>query len=134
MERPLQSYRQWQSLLRHPDFRAGGRLRFVHGPAAVLQLRHKPLSFLPWRQSSVNVDRSDYKFVNRNSAGSGYFPSSVDRTFLARLNFVNGFCSSCTPGSSTLCCTTISSVYSVMYMIMVCGRFLKMLSAKASAV
>src|SRR5581483_5243445 len=43
-----------------------------------------------------------------------YCPSRVERTFRARSSRVKGFCSMCTPGSSTLCCTTISSVYPVM--------------------
>src|ERR1039457_6972499 len=128
VERPLQPHRERQSFQRPPDFLAGRRARFVPSPAAILQLRHKPEFLISWRSCER---RSIYnrKFPILNLTGSSYFPSSGARTFSARSTLEKGFCNSFTPGSSTLCCTTISSVYPVMYTIRVCGRLLKSFSA-----
>src|ERR1700733_9194230 len=129
MKRPLQPYAERQSFQRHPDFLAGSHLRRLATPAVLMQLRHKPASLFfprfpcetlwpPW------LSISESEFYRRP-----YLPSSVDRTFSARSTLVKGFCNSFTPGSSTLCCITMSSVYPVMYTILVCGRLLRIFSA-----
>ncbi len=88
-----------------------------------------PRKFVCGHLSVRGTSLRNLKSAIRNFTGSPYFPSSVERTFRARSSLPNGFCSRFTPGSSTLCCTTISSVYPVMYTILVCGRWPRMCSA-----
>src|SRR5579863_9898191 len=102
MKRPLQPKPQRQPVQRHPY------LLISHFASSHRQFSPCVPQCPLWLSSSWNAAILQSKIHNLKLRS--YCPSSVDRTFSASSALLNGFCRSFTPGSSTLCCTTMSSV------------------------